>query len=1076
MRNHDATQFIDEAETRGILAPKLVDKLRQQVANSKRQYSAGDIAKILVDKQFLSKLMAESILLAIQKQMVVQARLLQIRFSCPKCEAMHKVKCASAGKQVSCLKCSSAISVPRPGQNWLRKRCSECGTEHESSHNGICQACRASATELAKWCTLHRCLLEDEACENCCIGFHGIAALVLPQPMKAPSTPNLSAGPMDSTPSQGLVPPTPDTATLMDAPTDSSDTPPGISLPGVSPANSQTSMPLQDQDNTTEIRSSVESNLVHPFFLEIPGSFYLGRRFDLNKSELCDDLVNYVASDLRTHAICLGMTGCGKTGLGVSILEEAAIDGIPAICVDPRGDLGNLLLTFPDLAPGDFQKWVDPVEASHEGISIAELASRTANKRKEELAGWNQGRERIQRLRDAVDISIYTPGSNIGLPLTVLKCYEAPPDIVIEDNEIMREKVSGAASGFLTLLGMDANPLTSKEHILLSHIFDRSWRAGKSLDLGELIRQIQAPPIDRIGVLDVETFMPKEQRVSLAMSLNNLLASPSAAGWLEGESLDIKKLLFTSEGKPRLSILNIAHLNDAERMFFVTMLLGEMLTWMQAQAGTDSLRAIFYMDEIFGFFPPSAEPPSKQPMLTLLKQARGYGLGICLATQNPADIDYKGLANIGTWFLGRLQTESDKQRVLEGLEGAAAQQCSGFDRSMTEQQLAALGNRVFLMKNIHNDSPTIFQSRSTLSYLKGPLSKDAIKELMVEKRKDNKASKGEPNKSISNSKSGVRPIVPPGITERFLIPEKKVPLSNRMIYRPSVIAQASVHFVKATANVNYWKDITLLVSTTRGLSDDLWESAEEIHADSFQLAKQPDDGVAFANLPLELGVARNYTKWEQLLLDYIYRYVKVQIFKCKAINRSSQPGQTEAEARIELSHSAREARDKETSALKSRYTDKVRLLEKRVRIAQQELDNMREQTKAKMLDSVHGMGTSVLNALHGDQTASKSDLLKASSIAKNMGRLASERGKVARAEETLNEILIDKNNLEEQCQAEIDAIADKYSPANLALEVTEIPVKKTDTIVKLLGLVWVPYQVDPNGIASPLVGLPSEFQ
>lgn len=819
---------------------------------------------------------------------------------------------------------------------------------------------------------------------------------------------------------------------------------------------------------------------------EIPGNFYLGRKFDLNARKLLDDQVNYDAKDLTTHAMCVGMTGSGKTGLCLALLEEAAIDGIPAICVDPKGDLGNLLLTFPDLAPSDFQKWIEPSEATREGISMEDLAAKTATKWKDGLASWKQGPDRIQRLRDAVDISIYTPGSNIGLPLTVLKSFDAPPEAVIEDTDTMREKVSGAASGLLTLLGMEADPLNSKEHILLSNIFDKSWRAGKSLDLGELIRQIQTPPIERIGVLDLETFLPKDQRVKLAMSLNNLLASPAFAGWLEGEPLDIKKLLYTSEGKPRLSILSIAHLNDAERMFFVTMLLGELLSWMRAQPGTGSLRAIFYMDEVFGYFPPSAKPPSKPPMLTLLKQARAFGLGICLATQNPVDLDYKGLSNMGTWFLGRLQTQRDKERVLEGLEGAAAQQGGGFDRGKMEQQLAALGSRVFLMNNVHDDGPTIFQSRWALSFLRGPLSRDQIKELMDAKRKANKAAKsagaasGNPSAESSNpttnTTSGARPIVPADVTERFLIPEKTVPLNNRMIYRPAVVAQASLHYVKTTAGVDYWKDMTLLVSTTNGISDPFWESAVEIPADSFQLANQPDDGVAFANLPVELGAARNYTAWQKQLLDYFYRHVSAKIFSCKAIKKSSQPGQAEDEARIELSQAAREARDEETSALKSKYADKVRALEKRIQTAQQKLDKEKEQSKAKMMDTVLGIGTSVLGALLGNKVASKSNLTKASSVAKGLGRVASERGDVARAEETLEELVIDKNNLEEQCQAEVDAIADKYSPANLALEMTEIPVKKTDTRVKLLGLLWIPYQIDPNGIASPLVDLPREFQ
>ncbi|MFO0065273.1 MAG: ATP-binding protein, partial [Pirellulaceae bacterium] len=323
-------------------------------------------------------------------------------------------------------------------------------------------------------------------------------------------------------------------------------------------------------------------------------------------------------------------------------LEEAAIDGIPAICIDPKGDLGNLLLTFPQLKPSDFLPYLEQGEATKQGVTIEELAAQTAERWEKGLASWEQNGARIQRLRDAVDMQIYTPGSNIGTPLTALKSFDAPPQEVLDDDDAFREMVSSAASGILALLGIDADPLSSREHILLATIFDRAWRSGRDLDLAELIRSIQTPGIDRIGVLDLESFMPGDQRAKLANTLNNLLASPSFAGWLQGEPLDIQRLLYTPSGKPRISILSISHLNDAERMFFVTLLLSEFVGWMRSQPGTSSLRAILYMDEIFGYFPPTAKPPSKTPMRTLLKQARAFGIGIVLATQNPADIDYKG--------------------------------------------------------------------------------------------------------------------------------------------------------------------------------------------------------------------------------------------------------------------------------------------------------------------------------------------------------------------------------------------------------------------------------------------------
>ena len=807
---------------------------------------------------------------------------------------------------------------------------------------------------------------------------------------------------------------------------------------------------------------------------EILGKFYLGKKYDLAQRTVLPEKVNYDAKDLTTHALCVGMTGSGKTGLCLALLEEAAIDGIPVICVDPKGDLGNLLLTFPELRGEDFQPWIEPAEATRLGIPMDQLAEQTATRWREGLASWDQDADRIRRFRDAVDISIYTPGSNTGLPLTVLKSFNAPDPLVLADSETMRERVSGAASGLLTLLGMDADPLNSKEHILLSNIFDHAWKKGQNLDLGELIRQIQTPPITRIGVLDLESFLPTEQRVKLAMSLNNLLASPAFAGWLEGEPLDIKRLLYTADGKPRLSILSISHLNDAERMFFVTILLGELLSWMRSQPGTGSLRAIFYMDEVFGYFPPSAKPPSKPPMLTLLKQARAFGLGICLATQNPVDLDYKGLSNMGTWFLGRLQTQRDKDRVLEGLEGAAAQQGSRFDRGMMEQQLAALGSRVFLMNNVHDDGPTIFQSRWALSFLRGPLSRQQTQQLMAQKKSaaNNTPSGDSPeNRPSIKGAAGARPIVPADVNEKFLLGRPVSHPNNRLVYRPAILAQASLHFVKASPAVDHWQDVSWLVSCASQVPDPLWNAGVEVPADVLELATSPDDGFSFAELAPELGAVRNYNSWEKQLADFFFRTRQIKIYTSKALKRSSRPEQAEDEARIELAQAAREARDVAVESLKEKYAVKLKGLEKKILTAQQKLEKEQEQSKSQMMQSVLNIGTSVLGALLGNKIASKANIGKASTAARSLGRAAAERGDVARAKETMEELLVEREHLEEECQTEVDAIADQYSPENLTLDLLEIPTRKSDLRIKQLCLAWIPWEIDSSGIAKPLIAL-----
>ena len=352
------------------------------------------------------------------------------------------------------------------------------------------------------------------------------------------------------------------------------------------------------------------------------GAFYLGRRVDDTNDKQTDDLVLYDAKDLTTHAVIIGMTGSGKTGLGVGVIEEAALDRIPVIAIDPKGDMANLLLTFPNLAPEDFRPWVNPRQATDAGQTVDEFAKGQAALWKKGLAGWGQDGKRIKALKDAAEFRVYTPGSNAAQPISVLDSFAAPDTALAADTDLLRERVQATATGVLSLIGEDADPLTSREHILLSQILDRSWSAGRDLDIAGLIGAIQDPPMTRVGVMDLESFYPAKDRFGLAMKLNNLLAAPGFATWMEGEPLSAQRLFYAPDGKPRVSVLSIAHLSDDERMFFVTMLLAEIIGWMRAQQGTSSLRAILYMDEMFGYLPPTANPPSKKLFLTLLKQAR----------------------------------------------------------------------------------------------------------------------------------------------------------------------------------------------------------------------------------------------------------------------------------------------------------------------------------------------------------------------------------------------------------------------------------------------------------------------
>jgi hypothetical protein len=456
------------------------------------------------------------------------------------------------------------------------------------------------------------------------------------------------------------------------------------------------------------------------------GLFYLGREVD---PAATDVPLLYDSSDLVTHGVIAGMTGSGKTGLGIGMIEEAAIDGVPVIAIDPKGDLGNLLLTFPQLAASDFAPWVDADEARRAGQTPDAFAASEAAKWSKGLAEWGQDGARIQRLRDAAEFALYTPGSSSGRPLSIVKSFAHPDPEVMNDVDLLQDRVTTAATSVLTLAGVDAEPLRSREHTLIASLFGESWRAGRDRDLATLITQIQTPPITKIGVVDLESFFPSKDRFTLAMQLNQLLAAPGFGAWLEGEALDIDRLLYNEAGKPRVSIVSIAHLDDQERMFFVSLLLNEIVGWMRSRRGTSSLRALIYFDEIFGFLPPVANPPSKAPLLTILKQARAFGVGLIVATQNPVDLDYKALSNAGTWMLGRLQTDRDKARVLDGLEGAATALGSGLDRAEMDRLLSSLGKRRFVLHNVHARQPVVFETRWTLSYLRGPLGREEIRSL-----------------------------------------------------------------------------------------------------------------------------------------------------------------------------------------------------------------------------------------------------------------------------------------------------------------------------------------------------------
>jgi hypothetical protein len=769
------------------------------------------------------------------------------------------------------------------------------------------------------------------------------------------------------------------------------------------------------------------------------GVFYLGQRYDLGARRAQGPLVLYPSKNLTTHAVCIGMTGSGKTGLCLGLVEEAAIDQIPVLAIDPKGDLGNLLLAFSPLTGEALAPWVEA------GTDPAQAAQRW----KELLAATGQDEARIARLRDAADFAIYTPGSSAGLPLSILSSLAAPPAALAEDGDALRERVQTAVAGLLALAGVDADPVKSREAVLCALLIERTWRAGQDLELAGLIQALQQPPFDRVGALDLESFFPAKARFALAMALNQLLASPTFAAWRDGEPLDVQRLLFSAAGKPRVSIVSIAHLGDAERMFVTTQLLNALVGWMRTQAGTSSLRAVFYMDEVAGYAPPVANPPSKAPILTLLKQARAFGLGVVLATQNPVDLDYKSLANAGTWFIGRMQTERDKLRVLEGLEGAAASAGQGFDRARLEQVIAGLGNRVFLLHDVHEDQPITFQTRCTLSYLRGPLGRDEIKRLMAPRRRAAPSAAAASGPAASAvAATAQRPVLPGDIAQYFLPPSGAGPAT----YVPLVVANVSVRFFAPKLGCDTATAGLRAAALATGPIPVDWSSARSLKIKLTDLLREPVPGLPFAPLSSAAAQPKSYPRWGKDLAAWLAAHEVLKLWQSPSSEETSLPGESEGDFRARLAHESREDRDGAADKLRARYAPKLAALDERLRKAQAAEQREADQAHAAQLDTALSVGATIFGALLGGRRGARSVVAGARSA----GRAYQQTRDVGRARDTIAAVQAEQERMQAQLDAELAKLAAARDPQTEALDEVEVRPRKSDVTVQAVALLWWP--------------------
>lgn len=770
--------------------------------------------------------------------------------------------------------------------------------------------------------------------------------------------------------------------------------------------------------------------------------------FYIGKEKIDDNFVPlvYKNKDLLTHAAIIGMTGSGKTGLGISLLEEAAIDNIPSIIIDPKGDMTNLLLTFPSLQGSDFEPWIEEQDASNNGLSVKEFAQNTANLWKNGLERDFQNASRIEKFKNCADFTIYTPGSDAGVQISILSSFKAPNKEVIEDNDLLVSLVNSTVSSILSLIE-EKSDTTSKESILISSIFMNYFKENKDLTLEELITLIVTPPFSKIGVFDLETFFAQSERLKLALKLNNIIANPSFKTWIEGETLDISNLLYDETGKAKVSIFSIAHLNDSQRMFFVTLLLNQMVAWMRRQEGTTSLKALLYMDEIFGYFPPNSNPPSKQPMLTLLKQARSFGIGIILSTQNPVDIDYKGLANIGTWFIGRLQTKQDKEKVIDGLSSANE---GNLNKDEVMNLISNLEKRNFILKNINEDGIKIFETRWALSYLKGPISKDGIKKLMSEKKKENITTQKIENETTQiNIEKGIpKPIITSNLTEKYLYSSQ----NSAYYLQPYLICSCDVHYIDAPKNIDFEEKISYKIYLDENMKNIDFEEKEELGNNSFEEKEKPNS--FYYELPSFIQKEKDLKVIEKDFMDYIYRSSKLTLYKNEFLKITSKQTESLNDFKIRLQDRLNEKIDLEVEKLKVKFVKENDSIETKLSKLYEKLQKEEIQATSTTTDTIISIGTSLLGAFFGNSVINKTNIGKVATSAKGASKILKERNDVKQVGNEILELQQQKEALKTLLENEIGKINLANQSSNFPIEEIFIKPKRSDIYNTKLALLW----------------------
>ena len=828
----------------------------------------------------------------------------------------------------------------------------------------------------------------------------------------------------------------------------------------------------------------------------------LGAHVDPATHQKSDTITAVSSGDLTTHGVIVGMTGSGKTGLGVVLIEEALTANIPTLLIDPKGDLTNLCLMFPGLSAAEFQPWVNEGDATKAGQSIADFAAAQAKLWTDGLAGWGIGPARIAALREQVDFTIYTPGSGAGVGLNIVGSLQAPADL--GDPEIVGDEIQGFVSGLLGLVGIDADPLSSREHILLSNVILNEWTNGRSLDLATLVGMVQNPPIRKLGVFELDQFFPANDRTQLAMRLNGLLASPSFGAWMSGPPIDIGALLRTPDGKPRCAIVTTAHLSDQERQFVTTLILSKLVTWMRGQSGTTDLRALLYMDEVAGYLPPTAAPPTKKPIMTLMKQARAFGVGVVLATQNPVDVDYKAISNAGTWMIGRLQTDRDKQRLLDGMSAASG----GVDVRAVGDTISGLAKREFVLRRAGKDQPEVFTTRWAMSYLRGPLTRDQIATLMAAKHAPADtsgssaaaASGGAEPSPVSSSPAsafappeGVPAAAPAPVPAPGAAPPAKAPTglgghdntpvmpeiaagtavrwadiaspwlaavggdSRGTTYEPAVVARVALRYDDDKADLVHDQEYEAVLFPLGDPPDPT--RAVAVDYDDRDLRTDPPPGCMYRLTDAPLRDKSMLAKVERGLIDHLVRSQTLEIHTNRKLKLFSRPGEDAEAFTARCLTAADQAADAETAKLRDKYEAKVVKLQSQIQAAEDRADVAREERKGRRSEEMLSTAGSILGGLLGGR--SRGSLL--GKVLKGAGGAAGRRSRSAAAGERLDAAENKVESLTTQLEDLEGDLADEVTQIDaqwmaVAKDVTTTPVtlERTDVKVTQMSVVWIP--------------------